>query len=39
MKKIQLHLSNNYRWMLGNRYISNKTAWFLICILHIAESE
>lgn len=39
MKKIKLHLSSNYRWMLGNRHISNRTAWFLIDVLHIAENE
>lgn len=39
MKKIQLYLSNNYRWMWGNRYISRKMAWFLIDVLHIAESN
>lgn len=39
MKKIQLYFDNNYRWMLGNRYISNRTAWFLIDVLRIAESK
>ena len=36
MKKMKVHLSNNYRWMIGNRYISRRTARILLA-LRIAE--
>ena len=39
VKKIPLYFSNNYRWMFGNRYISNRMAWILIDVLKIAECE
>lgn len=32
MKKIKLHMSSNYRWMIGNRYISDRLACFLLAI-------
>lgn len=38
MKKIKLHLSNNYRWMIGNHYISRRTACILLT-LRIAETD
>lgn len=37
MALIKLHFSNNYRWMIGNRYISRRTACILLG-LRIAES-
>ncbi len=41
MKKLKLTLKGYpyYRWMWGNRYISSKTAWILIDVLHIAERK
>lgn len=38
MKKIKLHFSNNYRWMIGNHYISRRMACILLG-LRIAEID
>lgn len=37
MRIIKLSMSDNYRWMWGNRYIKAKTARILIDILKIAK--
>jgi hypothetical protein len=41
MTKLKLQFIGKpiYRWMWGKRYISNKTAWILINVIHIAEVE
>lgn len=35
---IKIHLSSNYRWMIGNRYISRRLACFLLA-LKIAKRD